>query len=90
MRALLGDGRFGPCVRISIRQPLANHALKGLLSPLRVVHAQRRAFAVAEIELRQIAVEVLFAAVLIDAPRIPRLKMEKKPSIVFVVISGVS
>jgi hypothetical protein len=54
-------------VRPSIGQSLANDALSQLLGAVTVVNAKRNAVVIAEIEFRQITVQVLFAAILIGA-----------------------
>ncbi len=63
--------RFAACLmgftRLSISQTLARDALQCLLSAFRVVNAKRDAVRIAEIELGQIAVQVLFGTVLLDA-----------------------
>ena len=51
----------------SIHQPLANRTGERGISALHVVHAQLGAVAVAEVELSHVAVEVLLAAMLVDA-----------------------
>ena len=57
---------FGPLVSPAVGKPLADHALQKLLGRSRVDHAIRRALAVAEIELCDIAVQVAGNAVLAD------------------------
>src|SRR3954471_16617710 len=54
-------------IRPPIRQPLALHAEKGCLGALAIVHTQRDAVVVAELELGHVAVQVLLVAVLVDA-----------------------
>lgn len=54
-------------MRLSIRQPLTNDTLQRALSPLAIFNAQLRAVAVAEIKLRNVTVQVLLRAVLVDA-----------------------
>ena len=51
----------------SIGQTLALDAIQGFGCPLLIVNAEPDAVVVAEVELRQVAVQVLFLAVLIDA-----------------------
>ena len=50
-----------------IGQPLADDALHGAGGALHVIYAEPNAIAIAEIELRQIAVQMLLAAMLVDA-----------------------
>src|SRR5579885_149466 len=64
--------RFGLRQRSSstsrlIGEPLADHALQQAFGALGIVHAKRDAVVVAEIKLRQIAVQMIVAAMLIDA-----------------------
>src|SRR5204863_6937706 len=54
-------------VRPSIRQALDNNALSEFVRALRIVHAKRNAVVMAEIEFRQITVQMLFSAVLVGA-----------------------
>src|SRR4051794_19051219 len=61
--ALGGAGAVNP----PIGQALADHAQQRCISTRRVVHAQSDAVGVAELELREVAVQVLLAAVLVDA-----------------------
>jgi len=68
------------CTRSLIEEPLAFDAAQYRLSPLAIRHLP---LVVAEIKLGQIAMQVLLAAMLVDA-FMPRLKIEKKPSTVFV------
>src|SRR5579859_1256494 len=51
----------------SIGQPLADCALNRPCGALNVIYAQRNAIGIAEIVFAQIAMQVLFGAVLIDA-----------------------
>jgi hypothetical protein len=51
----------------SIGETLANNALERLVRPLHVVHAECDPVVVPEIELGEIAMQMLLAAVLIDA-----------------------
>ena len=51
----------------SIGQPLPDDAAKGFVGPLRVVDAIGDALVVPEVELGKVAVQMLFAAMLIDA-----------------------
>jgi hypothetical protein len=55
---------------------LAGDALERFVGALAVIEADGGTVGIAEIELRQIAVEMLLRAMLVDAP-IPRLKMLK-------------
>src|SRR6185437_15965590 len=59
-------GTFGPCVRISVREPLADHALQRPRGQRGVIYAKRDAVAVAEVELSGVAVKMLLRAVLVD------------------------
>ena len=52
---------------LPIGEPLADDALNGARGTLYVIYAQPDAVAIAEIELRQIAVQMLLAAMLVDA-----------------------
>ena len=61
----LGGG--GPDVRQPIGQALADAAQHGPHCPLLIFAAQRRTVGVAEIELRQIPLQMLLRAVLVDA-----------------------
>lgn len=54
-------------VRPCVGQALANDALQALDGALAVIHAQSRALFIAELKFSQIAVLVLFAAVLVNA-----------------------
>ena len=54
-------------VRPSIGQTLANDALSQLVGALSVIHAKRNAVVMTEIELRQIAMQMLLGAMLIGA-----------------------
>jgi len=54
-------------MRRPISQTLSNDALYGAFSSLNVVYAQPNTIAIAEIELREIAMQVLLFAVLIHA-----------------------
>src|SRR5579883_54 len=53
-------------VRRPIGQALADDALHGAFGALHVIYAQPNAIAIAEVELRKVAVQVLFLAMLID------------------------
>jgi len=55
-------------VRPSISQALADDALCQVLGAHRVIDAQRNAVVVAEIELGQVTMQVLFLAMLIRSP----------------------
>jgi hypothetical protein len=55
----------------SVGQPLADRAQQRRLGAHGVVHAQPDPVVVAEIELGEVAVEVLLAAVLVDALHAP-------------------
>src|SRR5689334_13996249 len=52
---------------LPVGQPLPNDALQRLLGARHVIHTPRDAVAIAEIELREIAMQVLLFAVLVDA-----------------------
>ncbi len=65
--------RFGLCVcllaeriRLSICQPLADDAEQCSLCACQIIHAELHTIVVAEIKLRQVAVQMLFATVLVD------------------------
>lgn len=51
----------------SIGQPLANHTQQGRVSAHGVVHAKDDSVIIPEIDLGEVAVEVLLCAVLIEA-----------------------
>src|SRR6266702_1034881 len=53
--------------RRGIGQALATGALESATGPLHVIYAQANAIAIAEIEFCEIAVQMLFAAMLVDA-----------------------
>ena len=54
-------------MRFSIRQPLAFHTKESLFRPLFIIHAFCDAVVIAAVELGQIAVKVLFGAMLVNA-----------------------
>jgi hypothetical protein len=54
-------------VRPSIGRALANHALRQFVGALGIVHAKRNAVVIAKIKFRQIAMQMLFGAMLIRA-----------------------
>ena len=59
-----GDGVF---TRPPIGQPLADDALKRVRRALRILDAKPRTVVVAKIKLRDVAVQMLLAAMLVDA-----------------------
>lgn len=54
-------------VRPSIGQTLSSRPLNRFVCPVLIVNAKRNAVAVAEVEFRQVAVQMLLRAVLINA-----------------------
>jgi hypothetical protein len=54
-------------MRLPIRESLTGCTQNGLIGPVLIVNAKRNAVAVAEIKLRQIAVQMLLSAMLVDA-----------------------
>ena len=54
-------------MRLSVSQPLANSTFERPVGPIRIVHAQLHPVVVPKVELREVAVQVLLAAVLVGA-----------------------
>lgn len=63
----LGTHSTSPLVSCLIGEPLADDAGQDLIGAALIVHAQRHTMIVPEIELRKIAMQVLFGAMLISA-----------------------
>ncbi len=61
--------------RRRIGETLAYNPLHGASGTFHVIYAEPNTIAIAKIELREIAVQMLFAAMLVDS-LIPRLKIE--------------
>jgi hypothetical protein len=68
-----------------VGQPLSDDTAERVVGALCISDPERDAVATAEVKFGHVAVEVALAAVLIDA-LMPRLKIEKKPSMVLVWI----
>ena len=81
-----GLGLSGGRTSCLIRQPLADDSTNEFLGANDIAHAKGGPIVEPEIELRQVAVQMLLGAVLV-VPRIPRLNTEKKLSTLLVITS---